>query len=300
MKVKHDSQYISYILENDTHFFLTGYRVLKKQEKKGLLPCYQIRYNGSVKLLYPISGYTPLSVCAEGWEPEEVIGYTQKLLKSLKEIRDNGFLQLETVDVDSSHIFVDAAAKKLYLVALPITLDGESGSRRWAEALRKTLLLMIELSAKPDSPMLRRMRKGIKEGMLSLENLTRMLGEIVEKPGEEINTERLKKLKENFDRRIRLSAADPSMHWSLVIDKDEFVLGKNPAVVDGLVDLSGTISRIHCKITREESGYFIQDLNSKNHTYVNKMQLLKDEKRKIVPGDLVQMADISFKVEEEN
>ena len=281
MKVKHDSQYISYILENDTHFFLTGYRVLKKQEKKGLLPCYQIRYNGSVKLLYPISGYTPLSVCAEGWEPEEVIGYTQKLLKSLKEIRDNGFLQLETVDVDSSHIFVDAAAKKLYLVALPITLDGESGSRRWAEALRKTLLLMIELSAKPDSPMLRRMRKGIKEGMLSLENLTRMLGEIVEKPGEEINTERLKKLKENFDRRIRLSAADPSMHWSLV-------------------DLSGTISRIHCKITREEDGYFIQDLNSKNHTYVNKMQLLKDEKRKIVPGDLVQMADISFKVEEEN
>lgn len=300
MRIKHDSQYISYVLDDNNHFFLTGYRVLKKQEKKGLLPCFHIRYNGSVKLLYPISGYTPLSVCAEGWEPEDVVEYTQKLLKSLKEIRNNGFLQLETVDVDGSHIYVDVASKKLYLVALPITMDQEIGQRPWTETLQKTLLLMIELSAKPDSPMMRRMRREIKERELSLENLAQILEEIVEKTGEEISTERLKKLKENFERKIRLTAADPSLHWSLVIDKDEFVLGKNPAVVDGLVDLSGTISRVHCRITREENGYYIQDLNSKNHTYVNKLQLLGDEKRIIVPGDLVQMAEISFRVEEEN
>ena len=67
IKTKHDNQYLSYILEDNSRFSPTIYRVLKKQKDRGFIPCSQILFNGHIKLLYPIGDYVPVSKAAENW-----------------------------------------------------------------------------------------------------------------------------------------------------------------------------------------------------------------------------------------
>ena len=79
----------------------------------------------------------------------------------------------------------------------------------------------------------------------------------------------------------------------IVIDRPEFVLGKNPNHTDFAVRDNNTVSRIHASITWNEEGYRISDLGSMNGTYVNKEtvdvdgQLLHD-------GDVIELSDEAF------
>ena len=54
------SQNIAFILEDNSLFSLTGYKVLKSQGKNGLLDCTKVKYNGKIKLIYFTSQYKSL------------------------------------------------------------------------------------------------------------------------------------------------------------------------------------------------------------------------------------------------
>ncbi len=58
----------------------------------------------------------------------------------------------------------------------------------------------------------------------------------------------------------------------IVVEGEHFLLGKNSTQVNGVIDAEG-VSRLHARITRQEEGYFIEDLNSTNGTYVNDIAL---------------------------
>ena len=52
-----DAQSVTYILEDTSLFFPTGYKVLKSQEGKGFVRCNHLTHNGKDKLVYDISKY---------------------------------------------------------------------------------------------------------------------------------------------------------------------------------------------------------------------------------------------------
>lgn len=56
-----------------------------------------------------------------------------------------------------------------------------------------------------------------------------------------------------------------------------------------------TISRIHARITKEEDGYYLEDLNSTNGTYVNEDMLPFRTKRKLNRDDRVRFAEILYR-----
>ena len=56
-----------------------------------------------------------------------------------------------------------------------------------------------------------------------------------------------------------------------------------------------TISQFHAKIDYQEGGYYIEDMNSTNGTFVNDEMLNYKEKRKLQPGDIVQFADVKYR-----
>lgn len=76
---------------------------------------------------------------------------------------------------------------------------------------------------------------------------------------------------------------------NFVIDGDVFLLGGRNEKADGQLQASG-ISRSHARITREDKDYFIEDLNSRNGTYVNGKLLAYKQKCKIKPGDHLRFA----------
>ena len=76
---------------------------------------------------------------------------------------------------------------------------------------------------------------------------------------------------------------------SFVIEGDTFLLGGRNDQADGQLQSSG-VSRNHARITREEDKYYIEDLNSRNGTYVNGKLLPYKQKCPMKPGDHLRFA----------
>lgn len=76
---------------------------------------------------------------------------------------------------------------------------------------------------------------------------------------------------------------------SFVIEKDSFLLGGRNEQADGQLLASG-VSRNHARITREEDQYYIEDLNSRNGTYLNGELLAYKQKCPVKPGDHLRFA----------
>ncbi len=76
---------------------------------------------------------------------------------------------------------------------------------------------------------------------------------------------------------------------SFEITGDTFLLGSRNEQADGHL-ISSEISRTHARITKTEGTYYIEDLNSRNGTFLNGELLSYKERYRIQPGDHVRFA----------
>lgn len=76
-----------------------------------------------------------------------------------------------------------------------------------------------------------------------------------------------------------------------VLGEEAIIIGKKKEEADIVVE-DPSISRLHAKIFREESTYFLEDLNSTNGTFKNGLRLRPYEKRKLEPGDEIKLGRI--------
>ncbi|MBQ8318332.1 MAG: type VII secretion protein EssC [Lachnospiraceae bacterium] len=83
----------------------------------------------------------------------------------------------------------------------------------------------------------------------------------------------------------------------IVIDKDNFIVGKSANNSDFVLDTSSAISRSHCRFVKyKDDKYCIEDLDSKNGTYLNGYQLQSGQLYEISEGDKLKLADIELDV----
>jgi len=83
--------------------------------------------------------------------------------------------------------------------------------------------------------------------------------------------------------------AGPGKHWTL--DRPEMFIGRHEDC-DIVLD-DRTVSRRHARITRDQKGYILSDLDSKNGTFVNGEPAA--EGCRLQDGDDIQVA-ISFRL----
>lgn len=81
---------------------------------------------------------------------------------------------------------------------------------------------------------------------------------------------------------------------TIEIDKLVFRLGKEKNSVDYFVDNTIVVSRCHADIITRGTRHFIMDQNSKNHTYVNDVQIDAKVEVEIKDGDALKLADEEF------
>lgn len=79
----------------------------------------------------------------------------------------------------------------------------------------------------------------------------------------------------------------------MTIEKQEFLLGKNPQQVDFAVPDNSTISRVHAAIRFENGKYVIYDLGSSNGTRING-KLLSSNNAVLHDDDVIQLANEQF------
>ncbi|MBO5460389.1 MAG: FHA domain-containing protein [Ruminococcus sp.] len=303
IKVKHDSQYLSYTLDDNAKFFPTGYRVLKKQKDKGFIKCSKINYNGHIKLLYPVGDNVTVFSTAENWTTREVFEWLLRILKMIMEVQDSGFLRVEDIDIDLSSIFIDEEKKQVRIVVLP--LISEAGFvQQWHTTFAKSLITLVGMSRIRDDLVSAQIKQTIWDNATSLDLMHKKLKVLASNMQIEADTGSLKK---DIDPEItevdlpkgelHLKTRTSQKSIDIAINKEVFILGKNPKLSDYAVNLSPTISRQHCQIIRENGAYYIEDLNSLNHTYVNGEMLSAGQRVLIKKGTHIRLAEIDFSVE---
>lgn len=93
---------------------------------------------------------------------------------------------------------------------------------------------------------------------------------------------------------LTVTAINSPVQLVLTVDKPEYLIGKNPNMVNGAVTYNPAISRVHCKITFSQGRYYLTDMASANGTYVNQQKLEKQQTVEINSGDYLKLANSDF------
>ena len=101
-----DAQSVTYILEDSSLFFSTGYKVLKSQEGKGFVRCNHLTHNGKDKLVYDISKYKSLVSLATMFDSVAFLNVFINLLDSLINAKNNGFMHILVNPIKYFHNFL--------------------------------------------------------------------------------------------------------------------------------------------------------------------------------------------------
>lgn len=85
----------------------------------------------------------------------------------------------------------------------------------------------------------------------------------------------------------------------VIIDKPRFRIGKENSYVDYFIGDNTAISRSHADIIVKGNSYYLVDLNSTNHTFVNGVMLQNGEEKQIMSGNRIRIANEEFDFVEE-
>lgn len=451
IKESRDNTNISYMLEQDNLFFETGYKVLQNQEKNGFIKCVKVSHNGKIKLVYDISKYKSLQSLLQQITMENFLEVVDRVLEIVSEVKHNGFMQCENIDVNLDKIFIDNNNLNVFLIYLPVNVQTNLSSigtferelkKNLAEAISKNKNLNKEMAyglfddLQNDNYRLDEIKDNMKKNIGTRVSMSNELngrsleatsvgsnihfenslqagqksapltladspfdGREIEKaksmdtakhkrkPKIKPKTIRAKtiKSKKNFSKiglikshillliqvltvvicsvillslgfnsitamitsgaivaidiiatvlvyifvvkkkknlnlvshmdfkpiyeggateildgifipSIEIEGIGTPENIQIVISKSEFIIGKKPEAVDGVIEFNKTISRVHCKISYVNNSYVIQDLESANGTYVNSVRIQKGEQISIKIGDKIRLSNCNFMV----
>lgn len=80
----------------------------------------------------------------------------------------------------------------------------------------------------------------------------------------------------------------------IFVDKDVFLIGCHNPKADGQI-AAPSVSRNHAKVTKEGDNYYIEDLNSKNGTFLNGELLPYKQRLLLSPGDSIRFAAETYR-----
>ena len=191
------------------------------------------------------------------------------------------------------HIYVDLTTYKVSLVYLPLNISSYEDEDAFENELRTQLIKLISGVMELSSPKTIQFSVDLSNGTLKLEDLQNR-----NKGGEIL---KVKPILENIqqkeiEKHLRLVAMNAPSRVEIAVTKDEFLIGRNAASVDGVISFNKMIGRVHCKITRNGDQFTITDLQSSNGTYVNKLRLMPQQPQYISHGDIVRLANSDFQV----
>ncbi len=289
---------VQYILNDKSAFALTEFKVLKSQNKH-FIKCAKVLYNGKIKLIYFTSMYKSLRNMLPSLDGDTFLSIIANLLNCIIEIKNNGFLDCQDIDISFDKVFVDQNTFEVNIIYLPLN-SPNSDVVVFETELKTEIIKLISTVPAFANKKMTRVCGYLSNGTLSLNQLYgNICAEI--KGGAKPSP---KDLKNDQDRGSKIfkqptlyfSSTNTSVDINLEINSNEYVIGKNPEKVNGVISFNKAISRVHCKINYKNNTYFITDLGSANGTFVNKNRLVANQPMQIKSGDIIRLANSDFVV----
>lgn len=287
-KIKYDNN-IAYLLDTDELFAPTEYKVMQAQTNDIFTKCMKLLYNGKIQLFYMTEEFSSLNSMISSIDEDTFITIIMNLFANIDDVKNNGFLSIDNIDISFDHIFIDCKTYKVKLVYLPIYNNKQL-------CFEKTLINNIKEFVY-NSPIKQSLK--IKQLINQLENKTLSFDNLYFRLKEDYPSKIEIKKSSNesqYKNKLKIVSMGAPVYMEFNIDKDEFVLGTKRELVDGMIPYNKKISRVHCKINKKENEYTIMDLDSSNGTYVNNIKLHPKHPVIIRNEDVIRLANSDFKV----
>lgn len=317
---------IAYLLQDNNEFSVTGYKVMQNQSGSGLLRCAKLMYNGKIKLVYIVGDYKPLSYVATRLGVTELNAVVFNLIQRAMEIKTNGFFRAENLELSFDKIFVDVADYSVHLIYFPIA-GGHTGKiSNFENEFRVALINLFNSFPVFRAPQFQRLCSDLSNGSLPLDVVMKKLQdsinsgyyepapmpnpmpiptpEPVPNPygGAGIETQynaqgyqgMYQQQPQVMQPTMTVSAINSPVQLTLIISSPEYLIGKNPEMVNGAVMHNPAISRVHCKVTYSAGRYYLTDMGSANGTWINQQKLEKQQIVELHSGDYLKLANSDF------
>ena len=300
----------AFVLKNDSLFYETSFRVLLGEGGGALLPCWVIRENGCRCLIYPVHGCSLLSARMGLMTSDEAITFLASFTRALVQISQNGFLNMHMLLTDPSDIYVDDGSCHARLMYLPLRnrAAAQLSSERTLQLMRRRLAKYMLAPFAGVSAELETACSLLTSDSVSLEQLSWRLAAMVDSrnavgsaafgQGGRIVTvdERALNQQGGESKGLILKPLDAEGIREIVVDKAEYLIGRSAKTNDAVIP-DPAVSRRHCKVVEDETGYSIVDLGSSYGTFVNGTCLATDVPTPLSEGDEVFIAGVVFRVE---
>lgn len=285
-----------YLLNDSTHFVNTDYKVLQSQNNGIFVKCMKMTRNGQIDLYYVTEEYRPVSSMFAGMSSDALVNMAVNLFASVIEVRNNGFLACQCIDLSWDKIFIEQNTQKVKLVYLPISERAFDSYGEFESELRTSIVKLANKVLTDSNARMEQFALDLCNGSLSLEdvyNKSRNVGTppIIKNEPARANMGTV----ENVNS-IKLVAMNEPSHLEFVIDSGDVVIGKKKELVDMVISFNKMISRKHCRITNVGGVFYINDEGSANGTFVNGMRLNAGQKMQINRGDVIRLADSDFQI----
>lgn len=85
---------------------------------------------------------------------------------------------------------------------------------------------------------------------------------------------------------------------TIVLNKNQFIIGKSQSLADFCIADNQTISRKHAMLYEDNGGWYVDDLNSLNGTCVNGQKVVPGQAVRLKSGDEISLSDETFLVQD--
>ena len=172
IKEKRDITNISYILEDSSLFFETGYKVLQNQEKNGFIKAVKVIHNGKIKLIYDISKYKSLASIMPGLNAASFLIIMSKLFDIICETIENGFMQIENININFENIFIDTNNLSVNLIYIPVNTECNGNSKSlFEERLKGNIARAISANRNIDNELVNKLYSNLSLATNTIEML---------------------------------------------------------------------------------------------------------------------------------
>ena len=161
----------AYVLNDESQFLLTEYKVLQSQGTGIFVKCMKLLYNGRPEFYYLVSGFKSLAEMIPALDAEHFMTVVSNLLVNIIDVKENGFLSCRNIDLSFERIYVDPATYKVGLIYLPVKRHFFQDEPAFENELRTGLVRLISNEDRLSSPKTLGFREDLSNGMLSVEDL---------------------------------------------------------------------------------------------------------------------------------
>lgn len=172
--------YITYTFENSNIFYETGYKGLRASREIGLIRCNYMTYNGNIRLLYHIDHYCTLAMAILSMSPNAFANLIINILDVILEIKNSGFIYIETVELEPQNLYVDVEELKPYFIYVPVNVKSTPENYyAMVNYLKKSIAYLIQTNSNLQSDLTTRILRELSDHSISIENLKSNISDIL-------------------------------------------------------------------------------------------------------------------------